>query len=129
MARRALRRGRRETCGHVVRHRAANRLGPQEVVQVAIRGVAVGVRQGIRVGAGMAGSTGRRQRRHVRSDQSESGHAVIERGAGPTCRGMAIGAVGRGEPRTGGGMYRSGRLIPLRQVAIRISALPRPRHR
>ena len=59
----------------------------------------------------------------MRSDQGEPGHAVVEGGAGPTSRGMAISAVLRLELRTGLGMYRSRGLVPLRQMAIRVPAL------
>jgi hypothetical protein len=121
----ALRRGGRETRGDVIRHIAANRLGAHEIVQVAIRGVAIGCLKGIRGGAVVAGSTRRRRRGHVRSDQRKPGHTVIERGAGPTCRGMAIGAICHGKLSGGGSVRRRGGLLPGRQMALRIPAIRR----
>jgi len=70
----------------------------------------------------VAGSTGRRSGRHVRSDEGKAGNAVIERSGVPAERGMALGAVGRRKGRARRGMHGSSGLLPASEVATGISA-------
>jgi len=120
MAHSARRRGLWETGLDVVRHISS-------ISRCAVPGVematdAIGRVQGVVV-ADMARGTRRRRRRHVRADQSEAGDTVIERGHIPARRGMAVGTVGRGEARTGGGVRRVIGLLPVRKMTARISAV------
>jgi hypothetical protein len=85
----------------------------------AVRGV-----EGVVV-ADVAGSTGRRSGRHVRSDEGKTGNAVVERSGIPTECGMALGAVGRGESCARRGVHGSGGLLPASEVATGISAVGR----
>jgi len=71
----------------------------------------------------MAQRAGGRGRGHVRSDQGESGHAVIERRGGPARRRMAGGTVGRGKSGARGGVHGIIGLLPGGQVALRVSAI------
>ena len=65
----------------------------------------------------MAGSAGRRGRRHMRSRQGKPRGAVIERCRRPTYRRMACCAVGGRKSWPGRGVHRIIRLLPSRQMA------------
>jgi|HubBroStandDraft_6_1064221.scaffolds.fasta_scaffold460555_1 hypothetical protein len=66
-----------------------------------------------------------RRRGHVRSRQSKPGGAVVERGPSPAGCGMTSGAVRRGKSGTGSGVHGIIRLLPSREVALRVSAIGR----
>jgi hypothetical protein len=73
----------------------------------------------------MAQRAGSRRRRHVCSGQSKSGDAVIERRSSPTgCR-VAGRTVCRGKGRTCSGMHGIIRILPIGQMALRVSAIGR----
>ena len=73
----------------------------------------------------MARSAGRRRRGHVRSRQSETGNAVIERRRVPTFSRMAGGTIHRRESRSSCRVHWIIRLLPGRQMATRVSAIGR----
>jgi hypothetical protein len=108
-----------ESRSNVVRHVAAERLRAVPGGLVATHAV---VRAQRVVIVDMAGSAGRRIRRHVRADEGETGRAVIEGSSIPAhCR-MAVGAIRGRESRPGGRVHRIVRLLPGGQVAARIAA-------
>jgi len=122
MARGALRRRRREACRNMVRNVAADArraIKRRRVAPVTVRGI-----QGVVV-VDVAGRAGRRRGRHVRAHQSEACDAVIERRGIPAFGRVAVRAVCRGERGTRGRVHGSVRLLPGRQVALRISAVRR----
>lgn len=112
----------REICRDVVGHVAAD--GRRALVHGRVAAVAVGRVQRVVV-TEVAGSAGRRIGRHVRSHQREAGDAVIERGRGPTGRRVAVRAVRRGKCGAGSRVDGLVRLLPGRQMALRIAALRR----
>ena len=73
----------------------------------------------------MARRAGRWRRRHVRPHQREAGQAVVKSCRIPTSRRMAVRAVGGRKRRTRGGVHRVIRLLPGRQMALRVSAVCR----
>jgi len=73
----------------------------------------------------MARRARRRRRRHVRSRQRKSRHAVIECRRRPPRRRMARRAVGCRKRRSRRRVHRSIRLLPGRQMALRIPAIRR----
>jgi hypothetical protein len=99
----------RDSSGDVVGNVAAHGGGALEgglVAAIAIRrfdGVVVG---------DMAGDTGSRRRRHVRSGQGKPGNAVIERRCVPTLRRMTYGTIRRRKHGPRGGVRRTIRLLP-----------------
>ena len=114
--------GRRETCGDVIWHRAANRCGALKCRLVA----AVTIRRAERViVVHMAGRAGRRCGRRVRSGQRKSGNAVIECRRRPAGRRMAVGAIRRGKSAARGGGHGSRGLLPGGQMALRVAAIGR----
>lgn len=73
----------------------------------------------------MARRAGGGRRRHVRSYQGKSGHAVIEGSGVPARGGMTSGAIGCGESRSGGGVHGIVGPLPGAQMALRIAAIRR----
>jgi len=71
----------------------------------------------------MAGRAGGRRRGHVRSGQGKPGDAVIERRRVPPCCGMASRTVRRGKSSSGSGVHGIIGLLPVRQMALRVSAI------
>ncbi len=119
MAGRARRRRRRESRRHVIRHRTADRRRAQKrrlVAPVTIRCI-----QRVVV-AHVARRARRRRRRHVCSRQRKSRHAVIERRRRPPRRRMARRAVRRRKRGSRRRVHRSIRLLPGRQMALRVPA-------
>ena len=101
--------GGRETRSDVIRYVATNRrrgVPRRDVAGHAVRGV-----QRVIV-IDMAGSAWRRCRRHVRSGQSKSGQAVIERRGGPTNSRVASRAIIQSKCGTCSRVHRIGGLLP-----------------
>lgn len=111
-----------ESCSDVVRHSAAQGCRLIPVAQVA--GDAVGRTERIVI-VHVAGSAGRGCGRLVRPDKREARDAVIEGCRVPSLRGMAIGAIGRGESRAGSGVNGSRGLLPLVEMAAGAAAIGR----
>jgi len=99
----------------VIGNVAANRGRALERCRMAAH--AIGRIQGVIV-VDVAGGAGRRRRRHVRSRQRESGHAVIKRSGIPTNSCVASRAIGRPERRTRRGVHGIVRALPGRQMAL-----------
>ena len=66
-----------------------------------------------------------RRRGHVSSRQSKPGGAVVERGPSPAGCGMASGTIRRGKSGAGSGVNGIVRLLPGREVALRVAAIGR----
>ncbi len=115
-------------CAAVVGNPAATWFGTEPPIVVVLqvhRLVAAVAIRGIErvVVVDMAGSTGRRRRRHVRSGERKSGHAVIERGRVPArCR-VAGGAVRGRKGCARRRVHGIIRLLPCGQMALRIAAI------
>lgn len=75
--------------------------------------------------ADVARKARRRRGRHVRARQREASRAVVEGSAVPTLGRMAVRAIRHRKCRTGSRVGWIIRLLPLRQVALRISAVRR----
>ena len=73
----------------------------------------------------VAGRAGSRRRGHMRSGQSETGNAVVERCSAPACRRVAMGTIRGRKSGTGSGVHGSGGLLPGRQVATGVTAIGR----
>lgn len=122
MARRASGSRRRETRRDVIRNIPANRRRALECGLVAT----VTIRRIQRVIViDMAGRAGGRSWGHVRSRQGKPRAAVVKRGRVPTHRGVTQGAIRGCKSWAGGGVHRIIRLLPRRQVTLRISAIRR----
>jgi hypothetical protein len=122
VARRASRSRDREPRGHVIRYVPADRRGSQEgwlMAPITIRRT-----EGVVV-VDMAGNAGGRRWRHVPTDQSKSGPAVVEYRRRPTYCVMAYRAVRCRKLSPRSRVYRIIRLLPGRQMAARIPAIGR----
>jgi hypothetical protein len=109
----------REPCRHVIGNVPADRRRALKRRRVA----AVTIRRTERVI--VIDMAGRARGRGVRSDQSKSGYAVVERRRRPAGRRVAIGAIGGAKRGARSRVHGSRRLLPGRQVALRISAVGR----
>jgi len=106
----------------VVRDIAANSGGALKRGRVAAH--AIGRVQRVVI-VDVAGSAGRRRRRHVRSGQRESSRAVIKYCRRPAHRGVASRAIRRCERSPGRGVHRIVGGLPRGQMALRVSAIGR----
>ena len=93
----------------VVRYTPTKRLGALEIRLVATIAVR---RTECVVVVHMAGGTGRRRRRHMRSGQSEPGSAVVKSCRCPTHRRMAHRTIRCRKLRARRGVHRIVRLLP-----------------
>ena len=119
MAGRASPRSCRKACFDVIWNIATERRGFVPIRQVAAH--AVGRIQCVII-VDVAGSTGRRSRRHVRTRQREAGYAVIKRRRIPAFRGVAVRAISDGKRGTRSRVHWVVRILPSRQMAARGSA-------
>jgi hypothetical protein len=99
------RKSRRNVIGNI----AADRGGLVPVLQMAAHAIRRLQRVVI---ADVAGSAGGRSGRHMRADQSEAGHAVVERSGIPALRGVAIRAIRESKSRACGGVHRIVGVLP-----------------
>ena len=119
MAGRASGRGRRETRRNVIRHVSARRLCLIPIRSVALHAIArtqriVVVHMALRA-----------SRRRMRPGQHKSRDAVIERRRVPSRCCVALRTIPCGKCLPGGRVNRIIRLLPCRQVTLRVTAIGR----